>query len=87
MGYVTILRTIIKAGMDTGMEDGMRKITVEVPERDLASAQELTGGGVTETVRAGLRKLASIRAQQRLLKLRGKVKFDMTVEEMRYDRE
>jgi len=65
----------------------MRKITVEVSERDLASAQELTGGGITETVREGLRKLASIQAQQRLLKLRGKVKFDLTLEEMRYDRE
>jgi hypothetical protein len=73
--------------MKADMDDGMRKITVEVPERDLASAQELTGGGVTETVRYGLKKLASMRAQQRLLKLRGKVTFDMTVEEMRYDRE
>lgn len=69
------------------MDDGMKKITVEVPEHDLAMAQQLTGAGVTETVRAGLKKLASIQAQQRLLKLRGRVKFDLTLEEMRYDRE
>ena len=69
------------------MDDGMKKITVEVPERDLAQAQELTGSGVTETVRTALKKLASIQAQQRLLKLRGKVKFDLTLDEMRYDRE
>lgn len=69
------------------MEEGMRKITVEVPERDLASAQELTGGGVTETVREGLRRLASARAQRRLLELQGKVKFSMTWQEMKYDRE
>ena len=31
----------------------LRKITVQVPERDLEMAQELTGQGVTETVRAG----------------------------------
>ncbi len=65
----------------------MRKITVEVPAHDLEMAQQLTRGGVTETVRAGLKKLASIQAQQRLLKLRGKIKFSLTLDEMRYDRE
>lgn len=65
----------------------VRKITIEVPAQDLALAQEFTGSGVTETVRAGLRKLASAQAQQRLLKLRGKVKFSMTLDELRYDRE
>ena len=65
----------------------MRKITVDVPADDLAAAQEYTGAGVTETVRAALAKLRSIRAQQELLKLRGKVKFSMTWQEMKYDRE
>ncbi len=65
----------------------MRKITVDVPADDLAAAQEYTGTGVTETVRAALAKLRSIRAQQELLKLRGKVKFSMTWQEMKYDRE
>jgi hypothetical protein len=31
--------------------------------------------------------LAQIQAQRDLLKLRGKVKFSMTLEELRYDRE
>lgn len=65
----------------------MRKITVEVPEETLSLAQEHTGAGVTETVRAGLRKLASIRAQQELMKLRGKVRFSLTLDELREDRE
>jgi hypothetical protein len=65
----------------------MRKITVQVPEDDLLEAQALTGEGVTETVRAALKKLRTIRAQQRALALRGKVKFSMTLDEMRYDRE
>lgn len=69
------------------MTAAVRKITVQVPERDLELAQELTGKGVTETVRAGLKKLASIRAQRELLKYRGKVKFSMTLDEMKYDRE
>lgn len=65
----------------------MRKITVEVPERYLESAQAYTGAGITATVTEGLKRLASIRAQQELLKLRGKVKFSLTPEEMRYDGE
>jgi len=77
----TSLRAGIRAGMDT-----LRKITVQVPERDLELAQAYTGEGITETVRAGLRKLASVHAQQRLAKRRGKVKFSMTLDELRYDR-
>jgi hypothetical protein len=65
----------------------LRKITVQVPEHDLEMAQAYTGEGVTETVRAALKKLASMQAQKRLLELRGKVRFSMSVEDMRYDRE
>jgi hypothetical protein len=61
----------------------MRKITVEVPERDLLEAQALTGEGVTETVRAALRKMRGIRAQQEALKLRGKVKFGVDLMALR----
>ena len=64
----------------------LRKITVEVPADDLARAQAYTGEGVTETVRAGLRRLASMKAQEALLKLRGKVKFSMTADELKSDR-
>lgn len=78
--------TSLRTGNLTGMND-MRKITVEVPAADLEGAQAYTGQGVTETVRAALAKLRSIRAQQELLKLRGKVKFSMTWQEMKYDRE
>jgi hypothetical protein len=61
----------------------MRKITVEVSEDVLKSAQAFTGEGVTETVRAALQKLASIRAQQELKKLRGKVKFGVDLMALR----
>jgi hypothetical protein len=64
-----------------------RKITIFVPEKLLASAQKATGAGVTETVREGLKRLASVRAQHELLALRGKVKFSMTWEEMKEDRQ
>lgn len=65
----------------------LKKITVQVPADDLELAQKLTGEGVTETVRAGLKKLASTQAQKELAKLRGRVKFSMSLDELRYDRE
>jgi len=64
----------------------IRKITVHVPASDLEKAQEYTGEGVTETVRAGLRRLAQIQAQQDLLKLRGTFKFTIDLDELREDR-
>ncbi len=79
------MSTSVDAGNLAGMSE-MRKITVEVPAADLEGAQAYTGQGVTETVRAALAKLRSIRAQQELLKLRGKITFSMTWQEMKYDR-
>ncbi len=76
----------MKAGIIAGMNE-MRKITVQVPEDLLEKAQACTGEGVTETVRAGLKKLASILAQKELLNLRGKVKFSLSLDELREDRE
>ena len=64
----------------------LRKITVQVPEGDLEMAQELTGQGVTETVRAGLKKLAEARAQQEFRKLRGTFKFTIDLDKLREDR-
>ncbi len=64
----------------------LRKITVHVPARDLELAQAYTGEGVTETVRAGLKKLASIRAQQEFRRLRGTFKFTIDLDELREDR-
>jgi hypothetical protein len=69
------------------MNDQVRKITVEVPVRDLQMAQELTGEGITETVRVGLKKLAAQQAQRELLKLRGTFRFTINLDELREDRE
>lgn len=65
----------------------LRKITVQVPQRDLELAQQLTGEGVTETVRAGLKRLAQMQAQQEFRKLRGTFKFTINLDELREDRE
>ena len=80
------MNTSLNAGIDAGMGD-MRKITVEVPEDILQSAQAFTGEGVTETVRAALKKLASMRAQQEFRKLRGTFKSTVDLDELREDRE
>lgn len=64
----------------------LRKITVEVPAGDLAAAQAFTGAGVTETVRAALRKLAATKVQQEFRKLRGTFKFAVDLDELREDR-
>ena len=62
---------------------GMAKITVHIPDELLEEAQAYTGAGVTETVREGLKKLAAMRAQHELLKLRGKVKFGIDLMALR----
>lgn len=63
----------------------MRKITVDVDERVLEAARA-EGAGVAETVREALRELAHRRACARLLALKGKVKVDLDLNELRKDK-
>jgi len=63
-----------------------RKITVEVPQALLEKAQQASGAGITQTIRTGLQLLAASRAYDRLLQLRGKVRFSRTSEELKEDR-
>lgn len=65
----------------------LRKITVQVPQTLLEKAQAYTGEGVTQTVTAALKRLASVQAQQEALKLRGKVKFSVSYDEIKRERE
>jgi hypothetical protein len=63
-----------------------RKITVEVSEELLEKAQQAIGGGITETVRTGLRLVAASKTYAQLRKLRGKVRFSRTAAELKTDR-
>jgi hypothetical protein len=63
-----------------------RKITVEIPEDLLKKAQQASGAGVTQTVRAGLQLLAASQAYTQLRQLRGKVRFSRTLAELKADR-
>ena len=86
LARATSLSTSTKAGRLLTMSI-LRKITVQVPEADLQNAQAYTGEGVTDTVRAGLKTLANIRAQNELRKLRGTFKFTIDLDELREDRD
>ena len=64
----------------------MTKVTVELPVDLLERARASTGEGITATIRRGLEMVAATRAQERLLALRGKVKFSIDLDELRKDR-
>ena len=66
--------------------EAARKITVEVPADLLRKAQEASGTGITQTVRAGLAVIAASRAYTRLLQLRGKVRFSRKLADLKADR-
>ena len=63
-----------------------RKITIEVPEDLLDRAQKASGAGITQTVRTGLQLVAASHTYASLRKLRGKVQFACTIEELKSDR-
>lgn len=63
-----------------------RKVTVELPPDLLEKAQQATGSGLTQTIRAGLQLLAASEAYAELRKMRGKVQFTRSSEELKFDR-
>jgi hypothetical protein len=62
-----------------------RKIKVFVGSELLARAQKATRAGFGETVRKGLELLVASDAYDQLLKMRGKVKFSVDLNELRED--
>jgi hypothetical protein len=63
-----------------------RKITIELPPDLLEKAQRASGTGITQTIRTGLQLVAASGAYDRLLRMRGKVRFSKTVAELKADR-
>jgi hypothetical protein len=63
-----------------------RKITVEVSPDLLEKAQEASGAGISQTVRAGLQLVAESRTYARVLPSRGKVRFTRTLAELKAGR-
>lgn len=66
--------------------EAARKITVEIPGSLLEKAQQASGTGITQTVRAGLQILAASQNYAHLRQLRGKVRFTRTAAELKADR-
>lgn len=64
----------------------VRKITIEVPADLLKKAQDASGTGLTQTVRRGLQLLAASQTYDRLLRLKGKVRFSKTPQDLKADR-
>ena len=63
-----------------------RKITVHVPQDLLEKAQKASGAGITKTVRTSLQLMAASRTYARLRQLRGKVRFSLSLAELKDDR-
>ena len=63
-----------------------RRITVLVRGDLLAKAQKAARAGISGTVRKGLDLLVANDAYDRLLKMRGKVKFSIPISKLRQDR-
>jgi hypothetical protein len=82
----TIFRTGIEYGIIKDDMETVRKITVEIPGALLEKAQQASGTGITQTIRTALQLLAASQAYDRLLAMRGKVRFGRTFEELKEDR-
>jgi hypothetical protein len=66
--------------------EARRKITVLVHRELLGKAQKAAHAGIADTVRKGLELLVLSDVYDRLLKMRGKVKFSVDLNELRDDR-
>ena len=60
-----------------------RKITINLPASLIDSAMKGHGNNMTETIKEALRRYNHHRACQELLALKGKVKFDMSYEQLK----
>ena len=60
-----------------------KKISTNIPEELLQKACDLTSLNQTETLIAGLKELIAQHEREAILDLKGKIKFDLNLEEIR----
>jgi hypothetical protein len=60
-----------------------RRITANLPVHLLEEARKVTGAGITETLVAGLEKVRASSALEKALKLRGRLKLNLDLDELR----
>lgn len=60
-----------------------KKITLNLPSDLIQDAQKITGVGITETIREALIELKKKKAREEILKLRGKIAFELDLNKTR----
>lgn len=65
------------------MAEPVKKVTVNLPVKLLDRAKQTTGLGITETIVAGLEELERQRKRSALRGLRGRVRFELDLDESR----
>jgi len=60
-----------------------RRVTANLPSDLLEGAMEATGKGITETIVEGLRQIQRRRFYDRAMALRGQVKLEINLEQVR----
>jgi hypothetical protein len=65
------------------MQERFKKVTVNVPTRTLENATRITGKGITPTIIEGLHELERRAKRSALRALKGKVRFEIDLEETR----
>ena len=65
--------------------DELQKVTVMLPKSLIEKATQISGLGLTPTLRKGLEKIVTAEVYARTRQLRGKVKFSINVGELRED--
>ncbi len=63
-----------------------QKITAHLPVSLVPEAPEVTGKGITETLKLALIQLTRAHAYDDLRKMRGKIKFSIDINELRKDK-
>jgi len=66
-----------------GMSRSAKKVTVNLPSDVLEKAQKITGRGITPTIIEGLRELERRGQRSALRQLRGKVRFQLDLDQTR----
>ncbi|HTM46643.1 MAG TPA: hypothetical protein VL137_16925 [Polyangiaceae bacterium] len=58
----------------------IKRVTVNLPAKLLSEAEEVSGGGITETIVLGLGLVARRRAYTKALALKGKLHLDIDLD-------
>ena len=84
--YVSALVNLLNYIIMQVRNEEIQKITAHIPKELLKNAQKITHAGITETIKAGLKKIAVQEAYKNLLSLGGKCKININLNELREDK-